>query len=223
MTLRNPSFDLGTHRATLIGQPFGEIDVPLHWIAWWDSTLSRPEMKVIARTSPYLDPPRICHGTHAVQWFSFYRTHHAGLLQQVSTRPGNVLSLTARAHGWFSQFDDPRLSQYSGTDGLPVTIQDGEPGMELMVGIDPSGGLDPWSEDVVWSIQFWYSGYKSISLTVPASGSQATLYLASKTLHPFKHCDAYFDDVELVVEAGTGDPIPGPDPDGYPARAMVVD
>ena len=76
-------------------------------------------MKVIPRVTPYLDPLRIAHGTHAVQWFSFYRTHHAGLLQRVATRPGNVLSLSAQAHAWFSQFDDPHLSQYSGEDGLP--------------------------------------------------------------------------------------------------------
>ena len=94
--------------------------------------------------------------------------------------------------------------------------------MKLMLGIDPTGGLDPWSEAIVWSTEFWYSQYKPISLTATASSTQATLYLASKALHPFKHCDAYFDDVSLTIEAGDGDPAPGPDPGGYPARAMVV-
>ena len=94
--MRNPSFDLGTHRATLIGQEFGEIDVPLHWVAWWDSSWSRPEMKVIPRVTPYLDPLRIAHGTHAVQWFSFYRTHHAGLHSVWPHDPGTCSASVLR-------------------------------------------------------------------------------------------------------------------------------
>ena len=107
--LVNGSFEGGWTRKTLTGQEFGEIFVPEGWTAFWREGglpipwdplnligYARPEMAVINKEAPYLDPPRIYDGTRAVKWFTFYKIHDTGILQQVETQPGQTLTLA----GW---------------------------------------------------------------------------------------------------------------------------
>jgi len=204
--LQNGNFEGGAGRATFNGQAYGEISVPLGWTAFWDETKSRPEMKVIGAVAPYLDPPRVAEGKQAVQWFSFYRDHDAGLYQRVSVPAGATLYLSALAHVWYSQRDDPRKSEYH-YDSAPDTwyrFSDGQPGMDVGVGIDPTGGTDWTSPAVVWTWKSYYDEPWALELEVPDCGPTVTVFLRSVTRWPFKHCDAYWDDASLeIVEYAT--------------------
>jgi len=203
--LENGSFEGGTWRGTLTGEEFGEISVPENWVAFWNHDQDhwgRPEMKVILREPPYLAPPRVYSGTQALQWFTFYRNGDAGVLQQVSAEIGQLYRAQGYAHVWYNQLDDPDpyLSQWkdSGT-GIVYTIHDGDPGMEVMIGIDPAGGEDPWSSNVIWTSENIYDQYDEISVQAMAEAPTITLFIRARTLYPFKTCDAYWDEVSLEV------------------------
>lgn len=210
--LQNGNFDLGTWtRKTHTGQEYGEIFVPTGWTAFWKEGLpvphdptnpngyGRPEMHVIQRVPPFLDPPRIDSPEWAVKMFTFYRIHDAGLYQQVQVGTG-TLKLSARAHAWSSTHDDPHHSETSGDAANNFTFR---------VGIDPEGGTDPWGPRVIWGRGLSiYDAYEDIpSLTVETHESTVTIFLRSEVLYPFKHCDAYFDSV--VLEESTP-PLPTP-------------
>ena len=63
----------GWTRDTYIGIEFGEICVPTEWVAWWEEgRYRRPEMRVIPRQPPFLDPARIYDGDWAFQAFTMW-------------------------------------------------------------------------------------------------------------------------------------------------------
>jgi len=213
--LLNGNFNSGEWcRDTHTGQQFGEIFAPKHWVAFWKEGLpvphdpnnrngyGRPEMKVIPKLAPYLDPPRVAEGAYAMLWFTFYRIHDAGIYQQVSATPGKRYSLSALAHAWSSVDDDPR---HSSTDG------DGVLNVAFRVGIDPTGGTDPWADSVVWGNETRnYDAYGPVSgLTVTAQADSITVFVRSTVMWPFKHCDAYVDNVilEAVPDEPTVEPV----------------
>lgn len=210
--LTNGGFEAGTWRRTLSGVEYGEISVPLGWVAFWDPARGRPEMKVIPNAAPYLDPPRVSEGEQALQVFTFYRDHDAGVLQQVAVPAGATLKLSALAHAWYSQFDDSHLSQWEDEIGIVREIQDGANGMLLLLGIDPTGGTDWQASHVQWRGAHIYSGPSPIELTVPDCGATVTVFLRSLPQFPFKHCDVYWDDVRLEIVA---QPQPQPEPVNY--------
>ena len=221
----NDGFESGWTRTTHTGQAYGEICVPEGWTAFWreggtvphdpDNTngYGRPEMHVITREAPFLDPPRIRSGQRAVKLFTFYRIHDAGLYQRVTTvevdgvaraiAAGMRLRFGAWAHAWTSTQDDPRVSEHDGDAAAQATFR---------VGIDPGGGTDPWAESVVWGPgASLYDVYGQIpAVEAVAEGGAVTVFVRSTMRYPFKHCDAYLDDAELVV---IEDPEPAePDP-----------
>jgi len=199
--LQNGSFEGGTWRENITGIEYGEISVPEDWVAFWntDEGWGRPEMRTIQAVAPYLNPPRIYSGTQALSWFTFYRNGDAGVLQQVPAETGHLYRAQGYAHVWYSQFDNASLSQYKDQDGSARTILDGDPGMEVMIGIDPTGGQDPWSEDVVWTSENIYDQYGNVAVQAMAEAPTVTVFIRARTLYPFKHADAYWDEVSLEV------------------------
>ena len=187
MALINGSFEGGWTRSTWTGVEYGEIFVPEGWTAFWREGgvpipwdplnlvgYARPEMAVINKEAPYLDPPRIYEGYRSVKWFSFYKIHDCGILQTVATQPGQLLTLTGYAHAWYSQRDDPTKSEYE-RDGVWYCLGDGMPGMGLILGIDPTGGRDPYADTVIWDEWHSYNSYDPIGPVMAfAEGTTAT-------------------------------------------------
>jgi len=199
--LLNGGFEGGWWRETLSGQAFGEIFVPESWVAFWDDgpyPLGRPEMKIIPAEAPFLDPPRVYSGTQALQWFHFYHSGDAGVMQQVAATPGARYRAKAYTHVWYSMGDDAYVSEWE-KDDTWYTIEDGDPGMEVMLGIDPHGGTNPWSGDVVWDRANIYDQFEMLSVGATAEASTVTVFVRALALYPFKHGDAYWDEVTLEV------------------------
>lgn len=221
--LKNPGFEGNWWRKTYSGQEFGEIFVPEHWVAFWneggaaphDPTVryGRPEMHVINREPPFLDPLRIHGGNRALKFFTFFRIHDAGVFQTVTgVTPGARLRATGWAHAWSSGQDNPRASD--GVGAGPYFVRavdydktDGVRNFTFTVGIDPTGGTDPWGSSVVWGEgAHIYNGYGQIpEVEAVAQGSTVTVFVRSAVLWRFKHCDAYVD--EMVLEAVGGEPL----------------
>jgi hypothetical protein len=222
------------------GEPYlaekGEFHTPPGWLAWYrhePGTWDQPELGDIRKVHV---PYRVRSGEKAARLFTSFRSHDAGLMQQVSVVPGSPLTLTAYAHAWSNHdfpghgecYNDGQCSAGVGWGGhflLPEDVPPptGEPwhdavgNFSFAVGIDPTGGTDPFAESVVWGTEaFIYNVYHQVpTVRATARGQTATVFLRSLARWPFKHNDAYWDDVALLgIQEGT-DPTPEPAPWTY--------
>ena len=102
------------------------------------------------------NPNHIYAGLNAVRWRSEDSPFNAGLWQTIDVPdPGGVITVEA----W----------------GLAETVVDAD--MILQIGIDPTGGDNPDSPDVVWSDATAPTDFAQFSVSVPAQGSAATVFL----------------------------------------------
>ena len=197
-------------------QDVGNVFTPPGWVTWFHhdpGTWDQPEVRDAWSEH---DTRRAHGGQKGMLVFTFSRKHDAGFLQQVSVTPGTLLRLTAWAHAWSNHKDKSHPDKFPHPD-------DGEwsegPGYEagfclegeapdsnwrnftFYVGIDPTGGTNPLADTVVWGHgAHIYNEYAQLpAAEAKAQADTVTVFLRSKTLWPFKHNDAYWDDVELVA------------------------
>ncbi len=201
--LANPNFEEG-----FTAREAGEVEVANGWYPWFqdgphqDQGLNhRPEWD--AENAQWHGTRRIKEGTWAQKWGKVYATHRAGIYQQVNVPAGSQVTLTAWAQAWSSTEDDPAVSK----DGAYA----------LMVGIDPTGGTDWRSNNIVWSepnrtLDQWVQ----LSVSARAQGGTITAYLRGEAEWPVKHNDAYFDAVCLTYVAPTAVPTNTPRPTNTP-------
>lgn len=220
----------GSHRCLIVptdGEPFeaqrGNIFTPPGWLTWFRheaGTWDQPEVRDAWVTG---DPRRVHSGQKAILLFTFFRKHDGGFLQQVRVGTGARVKLSAWAHAWsnhkdaaqpnvFPHPDDPEWSEGDGVGynhffGLEGEVEDaGARNFTFWVGVDPTGGTDPLAESVVWGRgAHVYNAYGPIpAVETVARGDTVTVFLRSRTLWPFKHNDAYWDDALLeLVEPET--------------------
>jgi hypothetical protein len=117
----------------------------------------------------------------------------AGIYQQVRVPAGAIVDFSIHAHAWCSNSNDPRVS-------------DGE--MYCMVGIDPTGGVDPWADSVVWDPPNWEfltAEWKELSVGAVAQGSRVTVFVRSWNKWKLRHNDVYVDAATLTISGG-GEP-----------------
>ena len=209
--LKNGGFENGAWHKTHTGEEVPEVSAPKHWIAFWkdgepnersgDVNCRRPECKVIPKQPPFLDPPRIHSGNQAFQCFTFFGVHDAGIYQRVDgLEPGTRVRATAWTHAWSSNADDPHHSQTEGG---------GKWNFEQFVGIDPTGGTDPWADSVVWSearnVYDEYEKLPPVEVQVGDAGA-VTVFLRSTVQYPFKHTDVHWDDAVLTAVGAPEEP-----------------
>ena len=196
--LLNPGFEAGHWWWTHYGER-PEMPVPQDWIAWWSMDTSQGfEAPELVRLIDWLDnpvyqgpPARIHTGNRA---FTMYRwgKYQGGLYQRVTNLPpGARAGFSIYAHAWTCNDDPPPA--YSCGDLYSLLFR---------VGIDPTGGLDPWSPNIVWSEDAWYRDVYDrvgpVEATVGADGA-ITVFVFGQAKWPLKHNDAYWDDAALIV------------------------
>ncbi len=196
--LLNPGFE-GPHWGETHYGYQGDMPVPEHWIAWWNldpaQDFNRPELvRVIDWTENplYIGPPaRVRSGNRAVTMYRWGK-YQGGFYQRVANLPpGAMAAFSVYAHAWTCN-DDP-----------PPALSCGDPfSLWFKVGIDPTGGLDPWSPNIVWSEDAWhrdeYGGVGPVEATV-SEGGAITVFIFGEAKWGLKHNDAYWDDAVLVV------------------------
>jgi len=213
------------------GDPFrtevGNIFTPKNWLAWFlhdPGTYDQPEGRNVWEQN---DPRRIHSGIGAYLLFSFWRHHDTGLMRQVQVEPGTRLRLTAYAHSWSNTSlpgheaccDDGRCSCGVGRDITAIPVSElpepsGDPWGDAVgnsvfsIGIDPTGGTDPFADTVEWGEAYVsYNGYTiQLESEVVAKGNTVTVFLRNITKWSFKHNDGYWDDV--VLETIESEPPP---------------
>jgi LysM repeat protein len=184
-------------RSTFSGAVYGEIFTPEGWVTWWqEGEFKRPECKVIPNEHPFNSTPvRIYQGYYSGMCFTFYGKQNAGYLQVVRNIPaGSIVEGSFYAHAWSCSESEPPVSC-----GDPYAFY-------FRVGIDPNGGTDPFSQNIVWSAPYYHYdtfGFVGpVQATVGESGA-ATLFIQSYGKWPNKHNDAYYDNPVLrLVSVG---------------------
>lgn len=206
----------------------GNIFTPPGWLTWFrhkPDTWDQPEVRDAWKSG---DPRRVHGGEKGMLLFTFYRKHDAGFLQQIQVAPGTKLRLTAWAHAWSNWQEGPHPDDGHWSDGEEVGYNaffalegdvndDAARNFTFYVGIDPTGGTNPYADSVVWGRgAHIYNEYAQVpAVEATAESDTVTVFLRSKTLWAFKHNDAYWDDVEMSV-ISEPEPEPTPTEWGYP-------
>ncbi len=134
------------------------------------------------------NPDRVYGGINAQQYYSEFQTHDAGLYQRVTDiTPGSTLRFSVYAYIWSSTFDDINVSEEDGD----ATFQ---------VGIDPTGGDDPASPNVVWSVPAErYDAYNEYVVIAVAAGDAVTVFVRSKVDFPVRNTYVFVDEALLFA------------------------
>jgi LysM repeat protein len=180
-------------RDTFIGAQYGEIYTPEGWVTWWEEgDYKRPECKVIANESPFNGTPNRIHaGYYSGMCFTFFGKQNAGYYQVVRNIPaGSQVEASFNAHAWSC-----------GEDGGSYSCGDPH-SFYFRVGIDPNGGTDPFSSNIIWSAPYYH--YDNYGLVGPlqatvGESNAATMFMQAYGKWAIKHNDAYFDDASLKL------------------------
>lgn len=239
MTLVNPGFELPSagHIALVLtpnksGQASywtkrGEINPPPGWTPWYVHSEGQPPehdpenpngwCEPEIRSAPHRNPDRMHTGAQGWVMFTFYRIHKGGYFQQIPAQPGQRYRFSYWAHAWTGNSDDPNESA-AGRGPLAWLVDDAETDAQLQAsfqaGIDPTGGTDPDADSVVWG-DAWciYNVYRQVSVEAVAASDTVTVFTKELFMWPYRHCDGYIDDADLVQLV---DPEPEPECRGLP-------
>jgi LysM repeat protein len=153
---------------------------------------------------------RIHGGSSAQEFFTFFATHTGGVFQQVSVTQGSKLRFSAFINVWSTALDDPNRSPEGQRSRYSVRV-----------GIDPTGGTDGASPNIVWSQgQEFYDEYRELSVEATASSGTVTVFVESAPKEPVKNNNTYVDDATLIVtEQPSG---PTAQPTVRPTEIVVV-
>lgn len=226
--LVNPDFEDGYY---LPYPQFNSIRVPTGWsIRWYTDTavaganFMQPETRVLDPVWPNCCadnyPPRIYRGQHAFEVGKQWALLDVALYQRVGQVPvGAVITASAWLHSWVSACnpnppDKPPEMALSllgpNTDDATNCAPNYWPieSNRMIVGIDPRGGIDPRSPDVVWNWDeaqpAWWGPYDYYSNTVPAvtvaQAHTVTVFLRGVTISPARFNAMYFDSASLVYD-----------------------
>jgi LysM repeat protein len=192
--LRNPGFEETPFVTVPATNTTPEMQMAPGWERWHfggGSSASQnvePEYYPASDSTNGLGVPRIRNGSEAQQYLTFFATMDAGIYQTVTNIPANAqLRFSAYIYVWSSTLDDPNLSEDPG-------------GVNIQVGIDPTGGTDAASTSVVWSqASSTYDAFNEYSVTAAASSSSVTVFVRSTVSTPIQSNNIYVDDASLVV------------------------
>ena len=159
---------------------------------------------------------RVHSGVLAQKYFSDGRMHEAGLMQRVTgLKPGTTLRFSIFMQAW-QCFD----ANACGAKG----IRSDQPGnMHLRVGLDPTGGMDPFSSNVVWSgEQAAFDRWVEFAVQATAKADAVTVFTHSRAEWDFarQNNEVYLDDASLVVASGAG--AVAPPSSGQPAATAPL-
>src|SRR5690606_29110621 len=143
--LQNPSFEGGysaytprtdQERSDCPAGICNTVQIPSGWNPWWvkeTGSDANPEYK--PATEPFYN--RIRSGSTAGQYFTFHRTHKAGFFQQVNVPANAVVQFSIWGQAWITNAD-----QETSDTNAPINMR---------IGIDPYGGTNPLSPNIVWT------------------------------------------------------------------------
>jgi hypothetical protein len=216
--LINPGFEPFT-------TPEGQFDFPLHvtpeggghiaegWSPWWYNDegpdYSAPEYDIAPISR---DPVRVHSGNAAQQIFRPAVLWEAGVYQRVQVPANAQLRFTIYGHVWagFCKNTDSGIDCGDNHDSF---YGDGANPTTMRIGIDPTGGTDWTSGNIVWSQDYaYYDQYQQLMVEAQAVGEYVTVYTYTTFLYPAVINNVYWDDSALPVIGEDAAPPPEEEP-----------
>ncbi len=176
------------------GQGAADLTAPNGWRVWYSG--------VAPVSFPHVDASQIHGGQTAWNMNRGFQVFTAGGYQQVTgIRPGSILR--GSVYGLVYTCNDGTTSCINGSG---QRISDRVANASIRVGIDPSGGTDPNSTQIVWSpLSAAYDTWTSISVDATACNITVTLFLYATQGLPLALNNVYWDDAFLrIQQQGTG-------------------
>jgi LysM repeat protein len=195
--------------------------VPFGWSAWWQQPNSNfddpnyfnsypnycpdrestpadckawhnPEYRDTLGGPQDTGPERKVAGDNSQKYFTFYSVHEAGIYQVVSgVKPGDHLRFSVYQEGWSTSTNDPYHSDLGQR-------------MNLQVGIDPTGGNNPWSPNIIWSAPAEsFDKFTQFIVEAVAKNNIVSVWTKSKPNMALEHVDVYVDEASLNVVSGS--------------------
>ncbi len=161
------------------------------------------------------DRVRTSGGT-AQKYFTLFATHQGGLYQHVEeVKSGTTYRFSLYGYVWSSSFEDADASEDPGD-------------VVLRVGIDPTGGTDGTSPDIIWSTSatFYYDAYRQYAVIATAENDAITVFIEATVGGPRANNYIYVDDAVLDVASETiflVDATPTPETLNSPTPAPTLD
>jgi LysM repeat protein len=185
------------------------------WRAWWvdvapsyvkkpsncddnaksDCYWERPKFELVTLEA---FPNHIHSGGQAQQYSSFGRMHEGGLYQRVT---GLTSGTTLRFSIFMQAWQCANLSDC----GKGGSHSDQPFAMHLKVGIDPFGGTDPFSSNIVWSPEGEaFDQWIEFAVQAKAQGDAVTVFTHSRAEFDWARQlnNVYLDDASLAVASG---------------------
>ena len=136
-------------------------------------------------------PTRVSSGSSAQQYDTFFATHTGGILQEVTLSSTGTVTFTANIYPYSSlSFEDIDSS----ID--PQTL-------EVSIGIDPNGGTDGGSPDIIWTEPVeYYDRFDELSVSTQATSTTVTVYVRSTVENAPGLHQVFVDDAALTFVAG---------------------
>lgn len=191
----NGSFEEATRRTSLSSW------VAVGWEPWFQQpgTLVEGYKAREPEFGPlHLRKDQYLHGEYSMRWFNSYGSHRAGLFQTISVPPGSTIEFSAWFNSWCSSKD-----VYNESDALCYK----------QVGIDPTGGTDPFADTVVWSeVNSEMDHWVRVAVRATVPGDKATVFLKEWGQLAVKNNTVVVDHAEAYVIAGPGETPPTPTP-----------
>ncbi|MCY4464319.1 MAG: LysM peptidoglycan-binding domain-containing protein [Chloroflexi bacterium] len=133
------------------------------------------------------------NGGTAQKYFTLFATHKGGLYQHVEgLSSGATYRFSIYGYVWSSSFEDADISEDPGD-------------VVLRVGIDPTGGTDGTSPDIIWSTSatFLYDAYRQYAVIATAENDAITVFIEATVGGPRANNYIYVDDAVLDVASET--------------------
>ena len=144
-------------------------------------------------------------------FFSQYATHQGGLYQQVTNATvGSSYRFSIYAWVWSSGGQDWHVSEQPGN-------------VAVRVGIDPNGGTDGESDDILWSTTavFLYNAFYQYSVIATAESATITVFVESTIGEPVANNYIWLDDA--ILEATPATATPAATDAGTPTQAPTAE
>jgi LysM repeat protein len=209
--LTNPGFEEPYYR---IATDEGGGAIATGWTAWWyndpgpDYSVPEYEIAPISR-----DPYRVHSGAAAQQIFRPSTLWKAGVYQRVQVPANSTLLFSIYGHTWATFCQQVREGGQTRDECDPRNSSFGAPNPSfLKVGIDPTGGEDWASSNIIWSAEHnIHDNYEQISVQGTAQGSWVTVFAYTTFYYPAVINNVYWDDASLtVITPGSTSPSTAP-------------
>ena len=222
--LTNPGFEPFT-------TPAGQYDYPLvvtdqggghvaeGWSPWWYwhpvqgdifQSYVAPEFDIAPISR---DPFRVRTGNAAQQIFRPSTMWKAGVYQTVTVPNNAQLQFSIYGHAWAGFCRRVEGGGPECGDNHDSYYGEGANPAFMRVGIDPYGGTDWTSPNIVWSQDYnIHDHFEQLVVTAQARGSQVTVYTYTTFVYPAVINNVYWDDAALVVTTGAAPASPSSAP-----------